>query len=222
MMPESSLPSLGAESAVSAFLLQSAERAVDKSTDGEVIGSWHLTFVNHAGVQQDRLVLLSERALFRVNVDFKKGCVNHSTRLPLDAIESVTAGPLALESENSQKSADAVSKHYRSSKLSTRPHAVNIVMKNEFVDATEPAGVLGSMFGRLMPKDKAGLRMTCFLSQSDHGSPEPDSGPRCVHSLESALKERLPESTIHEGQVNLAIDPIGAAVAASVGSLSFK
>ena len=101
------LPNYGSESAVAAFMQQAAERVLDEA-DGVLLGSWHLTFVNHAGHEQDRMVLLTQRTLVRVNADFGKGIVNHATKLPLDCIESVTVGPLVMKSEKARKMSTSI------------------------------------------------------------------------------------------------------------------
>ena len=95
--------SIGSLGAPSAFLLQNCERCVDQEIDGVMLGSWHLTFINHRGAQQDRIVLLNERSLLRVNVDFERCTVNHATRLPLEHIESVSVGRLKLEDSRAER-----------------------------------------------------------------------------------------------------------------------
>ena len=95
--------SIGTLGAPSAFLLQNCERCVDQEIDGVMLGSWHLTFINHRGAQQDRIVLLNECSLLRVNVDFERCTVNHATRLPLEHIESVSVGRLKLEDSRAER-----------------------------------------------------------------------------------------------------------------------
>ena len=66
------LPSIGAESAPAKFILQQCERDIDETIDGALLGSWRLAFVNHQGVPQERIMLLTEQSVLRANVNFQK------------------------------------------------------------------------------------------------------------------------------------------------------
>ena len=76
-----------------AYILQQCQHHVDEARDGVLYGSWYLLFVNAAGKSQERVVLLTQHAVFRVNLDFNKAVVNHVTRLPISDIEKVAVGP---------------------------------------------------------------------------------------------------------------------------------
>ena len=186
-----SLPtSIGSLGAPSAFLLQNCERCIDREKDGNLLGSWLLTFINHSGAQQDRIVLLTERSLFRANVNFERGTVNHATRLPLEHVESISIGQLTLSTRSAERMGRLLggsSKAAGKSKVT----AIRVVMSSAFVEATEPSTTRSGWLGRLIPPDKAGLSQSLFVSKADPGEAEPASGPKSVPSLATALKAAL-------------------------------
>ena len=183
--------SIGSLGAPSAFLLQNCERCVDQEIDGVMLGSWHLTFINHRGAQQDRIVLLNERSLLRVNVDFERCTVNHATRLPLEHIESVSVGRLKLEDNSRAERLGSVMGGSCKVAAQSDVTALRLVMSAAFVKTSEPSARRSGWLGMLIPADKAGLSESLFVSKADPGQVKPASGPKSVRSLADALSSAL-------------------------------
>lgn len=185
------------------LLQQQAEAVLDHEVDGQLLGLWHLTFVNFIGLQQDRLVLLSERTIVRVHMNLVTGVVFHSTKFPLDDIESVTIGPLLLTSSKvghtmaetirfgarARTHANAVyllsmpDGHERSQpalcrglpRLSKRPHTVRIVMSDRFVARTAIGGNEGiGLLGKAVPRTKLDLKRFALISKLDSAALQPN------------------------------------------------
>ena len=152
------LPSIGAESAPANFVLQQCKQSMDVMTDGALLGSWRLTFINHRGMPQDRIMLLTEHSILRCNVNFAAGVVNHATRLPMSEIESVVVGPITMPSDVLGKAAKLVGGR-KGACIVNSPHAVRVKMKQAFVSSSNPANTRYGFQALLLgPGDKAGLR----------------------------------------------------------------
>ena len=222
-------PSIADEGPTSAYLLQQCERHLDAAKDGLLLGSWRLTFVNAAGKEQERVVLLTQHAVHRVNIDFKSATVDHITRLPIADIEKVVIGPLQWEGENSQKVAHMLGGASRASHASEehKTRALRLVMSDAYADSADlGGGPLG--FLSLRPRrERVDVKTTTFASKvkiSRGGSKdaEPQNGPQSVLSFESAIRSLLSESgrsIVNQADVQLGVSPIGVAIASTYNDL---
>ena len=89
-------PSLARRTGMHELLLQRVRAQVDPSLDGGWRGMWILFNVNHFELRQERVIVLTDRSVLRIKVNFKTYTVERSTRLPLAELESVTFGPMQL------------------------------------------------------------------------------------------------------------------------------
>jgi len=76
------------------FALQDFHRSFLSTEDGGVVGFFLLTSINHWSFEQERLVVVTQRAVYRVKYNFIKRIVEKSTRLPFSAIGRVLQGAL--------------------------------------------------------------------------------------------------------------------------------
>ncbi|KAJ1637436.1 hypothetical protein T492DRAFT_952328 [Pavlovales sp. CCMP2436] len=77
-----------------------AARALLTPADGQEVGIWLLTAVNHWNLEQERLIVLSANALYRVKFNFLQQRVEKSTRLRLADFESITLGRVRYASQS--------------------------------------------------------------------------------------------------------------------------
>lgn len=177
------------ENSVSAFLQQECERKCVEQKDGLVLGSWRLVFINGHGAQQERLILLTQHSVLRINLSFETGAIRHATRMPIQDIERVEIGPIRYKFAPARRVAAAFS-GASGSALAEKTRALRVVMSDEFVDASDRGGFSGWFTGR----DKMGVRcctLTSKLPSSD--APDPADGPHSIHSFEAALRALLSE-----------------------------
>jgi hypothetical protein len=66
------------------------------NTNETFVGAWHVTFVNQWGKEQERLLVLSSKSLFRVNFDFKADAVVRYDRTDLVKVDAVHKGWLRV------------------------------------------------------------------------------------------------------------------------------
>ena len=201
---------LADEGAPAAFLQQEAERHVDEAIDGLIVGSWRLLFINDRGAQQERILLLCQHSVLRVNIDFSTAKVRRVTRLPLRDMERVVAGPLSYRGDTSKRVGHFLGGASRASDSGPdKARAVRIVMSDAFVDASDRGGLFrGLLTGR---GDRAGLKACTLISRLEQlDAPEPEDGPRSIHSFEAALRTALSEGgrvQVSQEDVLLSVSP---------------
>jgi hypothetical protein len=66
------------------------------NTNETFVGAWHVTFVNQWGKEQERILVLSSKNLFRVNFDFKADAVVRYDRTDLVKVDAVHKGWLRV------------------------------------------------------------------------------------------------------------------------------
>ena len=208
--------SLASESATAAFLVQECTQLVDKSET--VLGSWRLIFINARGSQQDRIILLTNMAVWRFNIDFKTAAIKRVTRLSVDDMEEVAVGPLAIQGPKAKKVGTLMggtSRAMHGGPESCVPpaRAVRITMSDAFVSRSERGGVSAVLSGR---GDEAGVKSCTLISKLAADvlwdTPDPQSGPRSIHSFEHLLRHVLSErgrSIVTSADVLLDLGPVG-------------
>lgn len=88
--------------------LSRAAREIGKYLSGEggpegpetIADAWLLLSVNHYNLEQERLLVLTDRALHRIKFDFLNGAVTSAARTPLGSVLRLQVGPLGFP-ENS-------------------------------------------------------------------------------------------------------------------------
>jgi hypothetical protein len=202
---------LADEGPSAAFHAQQCERLVDVATDGAVLGSWRLTFVNNRGARQDRVILLTQHCVLRINFNFATGKANHTTKLPIKDVEKVVIGPMVYQGEMAQ----AVAKNMTGALASQAaghdcPRAVRIVMTDAFVaESGRGTGMLAMLSG----KDKEDVKM-CTLTQGD--------SKRGVEGFEAALRKALSDAgraIVEQSDVLLSLSPVNVVVGAAVNDV---
>lgn len=164
-----------------------AARALVTPADGAELGIWLLTFVNHWNLEQERLVVLTERALLRVKYNFLAQRVEKSTRLRLADVDSITLGRVRFASQSLAENLQTLSR----GAAVARP-GVRITLRGDEVSKWE----------RWNPRSqKMGERRLIFCSHS-----ESDGAP-LIEPLESVDDfARSLQRAVNEGGVVL--DPI--------------
>lgn len=71
--------------------------ACDSAIDGAFVNMWILFSINHYDLRQERVLVLTEKSVLRIKLDFYAVKVQRVTRMLLSEIESVTFGPFQYE-----------------------------------------------------------------------------------------------------------------------------
>lgn len=71
--------------------------ACDSALDGAFVNMWILFSINHYDLRQERVLVLTEKSVLRIKLDFYNIKVQKVTRMLLSEIESVTFGPFQYE-----------------------------------------------------------------------------------------------------------------------------
>lgn len=155
-----------------------ARALAQPEADGPVHGVWLLTFVNHWNLEQERLVVLTDRSLLRVKYNFLQQRVEKCTRLALADVEGLTLGRVRYAAHSFAENLQSVS---RGAPIS-RP-GVRILMRGD-----EP-----SAWERWNPRSKKmGERRAVFCSHNDVAGGVPLIEPlESVDHFAAALQRAL-------------------------------
>lgn len=156
-----------------------AARGLVGPADGAVLGVWLLTFINHWNLEQERLVVLTEHALYRVKYNFLKQLVEKSTRLRLADVETVTLGRVRFASQSLAEGLQTLSR----GAAVARP-GVRIELQGD--------SALGR-WDRWNPRStKMGERRLIFCSHAESGDGTPLIAPlEQVDDFQAALQRAL-------------------------------
>ena len=79
------------------LLVPRLQKEVDPALDGELVDWWILFSINHFDMRQERVLMLTERSVLRVKVNFSTWQVEKTTRLRFSEMESLTVGKMRYE-----------------------------------------------------------------------------------------------------------------------------
>jgi hypothetical protein len=155
-----------------------AVRALRGPADGDEVGIWLLTYINHWALDQERFVLLTKNALIRVKFNFLAQKVEKSTRLRLADIESITLGRIRFASQSLAQGLQTLSR----GAAIARP-GVRITFRGDELSRWE----------RWNPRSsKMGERTQIFCSHAESGDGTPLISPlEEVDDFQSALQRTL-------------------------------
>lgn len=187
------------------LLVPRLNKCVDATLDGELVDWWILFSVNHFDMRQERVLMITQKSVLRVKVNFSTWQVQKVTRLLFSEMESITAGKMRYESGSyAEKVASEGAGNFTQVGAVVGTIALQIKMKGEPPTMMQRWNPASSHMGRLC---------TTLTSHASTTSPDPEEGKESVHTFRRALEAALPGPLqVQEGDIVSEASPVGLAL----------